>query len=169
MTKAIARWTGRALLVGLGALLGTLATSFVEGRAAAPETRDRIVTGIGGVFFKAENPPALRTWYAEHLGIESGEQGFDFVWRQAEEPERTGRTVWTIFPQETDYFGREDQECMINYRVDDLGRVLRHLAEKGVRPVGEVEEYSYGRFAWIVDGEGNRVELWEPLSESSAE
>lgn len=127
---------------------------------------DGRVTGIGGVFFKAEDPEALRAWYREHLGIDSGRQGADFTWRHPDDPDRVGRTVWTIFPEDTEYFGPGDQELMINYRVDDLDALLGRIRDQGVEQVGEVEEYSYGRFAWVLDAEGNRVELWEPVDEA---
>lgn len=126
------------------------------------------VTGIGGVFFKASDPAKLRDWYREHLGVDAGPQGFNFFWR---EPNAAlfGRTVWSIFPEGTQYFGDEGQDLMINYRVSDLDALLTKLQRQGVIQVGEVEEYWYGRFAWIIDGEGNRVELWEPVYHSPEE
>lgn len=155
------RWLGRFLLLASGICLGAAGTVSSGGQPAAEA---ELVTGIGGVFFKAEDPEALRTWYRDHLGIVAGAQGADFSWREIEDPERTGRTVWSVFPEESEYFGPGDQEWMVNYRVRDLDAVLAHLRASGVEPVAEVEEYPYGRFTWIVDGEGNRVELWEPPS-----
>lgn len=119
------------------------------------------VTGIGGVFFKAKDPAKLREWYRTHLGIDAEEMGVNFFWRDINE-QKYGRTVWSLFPQRTTYFGESTQAFMINYRIRNLDTLLNELRNKGVHQVGAVEEYWYGRFAWVVDGEGNRVELWEP-------
>ena len=142
------------------------------GRVAAPSglvgQTAPAVTGIGGVFFKADDPEALRGWYREHLDIDAGSQGADFVWRLEDDPERLGRTVWSVFPAGTDYFGDGGQEYMVNYRVSDLDGLLARLREAGVRQVGGTERYPYGSFAWVLDGEGNRVELWEPVEPPGA-
>jgi hypothetical protein len=127
------------------------------------------VTGIGGVFFKADNPVQLRAWYQRNLGIDVTPQGVNFFWRQAEDASRYGLTVWSLFPRETEYFGPGKQDFMINYRVGNLDAMLESLRSNGVEQVGDVEDYSYGRFAWILDGEGNRVELWEPVDFSPEE
>jgi catechol 2,3-dioxygenase-like lactoylglutathione lyase family enzyme len=128
---------------------------------AAPRKRP-LVTGIGGVFFKARDPERLRAWYREHLGVEADRPGVNFFWREAVDGGRFGRTVWSAFPADTRYFGPGDQDFMINYRVRDLDELLARLRQEGIAQVGKTEEYWYGRFAWVVDGEGNRVELWEP-------
>jgi predicted enzyme related to lactoylglutathione lyase len=119
------------------------------------------VTGIGGIFFKARDAAALTAWYEAHLGIESKDGCADFVWREKNQPERIGRTVWSIFPAEAAEFGPARPTCMINYRVNHLDRMLDQLRQAGVA-IEKVEEYDYGRFAWITDPEGNRIELWEP-------
>ena len=119
------------------------------------------VTGIGGIFFKAQDPARLSAWYGEHLGIAAQNGHADFVWRETDNPEQTGRTVWSLFPADTDYFGRSSASFMINYRVANLDRMLEQLRRGGV-VVEKVEDYDYGRFAWITDPEGNRIELWEP-------
>lgn len=120
------------------------------------------VTGIGGVFFKAEDPDALYAWYEKHLGMKQGVpgQGVNFVWKEDGDPE--GMTVWCIFSKKTNYFEPSKQEFMLNLRVEDLEGLLVKLEEGGVwiDPKRMVEEY--GRFAWIMDPEGNRIELWEP-------
>ncbi len=115
--------------------------------------------GIGGVFLKARDPQALALWYATHLGIpaqDGGSLAFDG-------PESTGMTVFAHFPLDTQYFGEGTQQAMVNFRVDDLDELLKQLAAAGVRIDPKREDYSYGRFAWIWDLEGNRVELWQPL------
>lgn len=120
------------------------------------------VTGIGGVFFKSRDTQRLRAWYSEHLGIESGSHGVTFHWRESDKPNSSGFTVWSVFPEDTEYFGPGAQDLMINYRVKDLDVLLAKLRSQGVHEVREQEEYDYGRFAWILDADGHRVELWEP-------
>lgn len=113
--------------------------------------------GVGGVFLRAKDPKALSAWYAHHLGIPLGEGGtlaFDG-------PSAAGMTLFTHFPQDTKYFGSGSQQAMINLRVDHLDELLTALAAAGVTIDPKRDEYDFGRFAWIVDPEGNRVELWE--------
>jgi predicted enzyme related to lactoylglutathione lyase len=120
------------------------------------------VVGVGGIFLKARDPKALSAWYATHLGIKPSEDGsliFDG-------PESAGMTVFAHFPQDSTYFGDGPQHFMVNLRVDDLDQLMAQLAAAGVRIDPRREEYSYGRFAWIWDMEGNRVELWQPLPAS---
>jgi mannose-6-phosphate isomerase-like protein (cupin superfamily)/predicted enzyme related to lactoylglutathione lyase len=120
------------------------------------------VTGLGGVFFKAKDPKAQYAWYEKHLGIK-GQPGTGamFHWRDANDPEKTGMTVWSIFPENTKYFGAGPQSLMINYIVDDLHALLEELKAAGVQVDPKVEEADYGKFGWITDPEGNRIELWE--------
>jgi catechol 2,3-dioxygenase-like lactoylglutathione lyase family enzyme len=114
-------------------------------------------TGIGGVFVRSPNPDALRTWYAEHLGLELEDFGGAILRASG------GETLtWAVFPEDSDYFGSREQQVMLNYRVRDLDAMLVQLRAAGV-PVGDhVEEHEYGRFGWATDPDGNRVELWEP-------
>ncbi|HEX4649988.1 MAG TPA: VOC family protein [Granulicella sp.] len=123
------------------------------------------VTGIGGIFLKARDPQALAAWYAKHLGIELSTDypGKNFLWSD-EVPARTGMTVWSLFPADSSYFGNELQSAMVNYRVDDLDGLLEQLRAAQVAIDPKREDYGYGRFAWITDPEGNRVELWQPLA-----
>ena len=148
----------------LGLVLGAALTAPAGTARHAADSADRLVTGIGGVFFKARDAAALRDWYRDHLGLEPGPEGVHFRWRTLDDPERVGRTVWGVFPHDTDYFGESDQRFMLNYRVADLDRVLAELARGGVHPVKPTEDYPYGRFAWIEDPEGRRIELWEPVT-----
>jgi predicted enzyme related to lactoylglutathione lyase len=123
------------------------------------------VTGIGGVFFKARDRAGLGEWYRRHLGIDVQDGGFAvFRWRDADDPARGGATVWSLFPEDTEYFGSKDQRAMVNYRVADLDQVLDGLRREGVTVDERVQETPEGRFGWIVDPEGNRVELWQPPS-----
>jgi len=114
--------------------------------------------GVGGVFLKASDPKGLAAWYAEHLGIEPGPGGVLIF----AGPESAGKTVFAHFPQNTDYFGGGSQGFMVNFRVDDLDGLLAQLTAAGVRVDPKREDYGYGRFGWIWDLEGNRVELWQP-------
>ena len=121
------------------------------------------VTGIGGIFFRAKDPKALAKWYATHLGIHLEDWGGARLLWSDELPAGTGATAWNPFPQNTKYFGASGQTYMINYRVDDLDGLLNSLAEAGVVTNPHREDSPEGRFAWIDDPEGNRLELWQPL------
>lgn len=124
------------------------------------------VTGLGGVFLRARDPKALMAWYARHLGVvPSGYTGANFVWNDDPQPEGEGigMTVFSLMPTDTPYFGPGYQPAMLNFRVDDLDGMLRQLTGAGVWIDAKREDYDYGRFAWIKDLEGNRVELWQPL------
>lgn len=124
------------------------------------------VTGIGGVFFKCKDPQAMKQWYEEHLGIPQDPYGYTFKWYEQPDSDLVGRTVWSPFPATTDYFGDEGQQVMINYRVKDIERLVDQLRQEGVTIVDEIQDYEgIGKFVHILDGEGNRVELWEPLEE----
>ena len=125
------------------------------------------VTGIGGVFLKARDPKALAHWYSEHLGIALAPHGGAILLWSDEVPQGTGMTTWSTFPDDSPYFGPSGQRTMINYRVDDLEELLAKLRAAGVT-VDPKQDDSYGHFAWIVDPEGNRVELWQPLEDDAA-
>jgi predicted enzyme related to lactoylglutathione lyase len=122
------------------------------------------VIGVGGVFLRAKDPKALTDWYAQHLGFPVGDLGTMFKWSD-EGPKGTGMTVWSAFPDNTDYFGKGSRQAvMINYQVDDLDALLTKLAAAKVEVDPHRMNESYGKFAWITDPEGNRVELWQPLA-----
>jgi predicted enzyme related to lactoylglutathione lyase len=122
------------------------------------------VTGIGGIFFKSEKPEELYHWYEKHLGIKRVPEGSgaSFEWKETQEPYRKALTAWAIFPHHTKYFDPSRASFMINYRVDNLDEILEALKAAGVEVDPHREDYDYGRFAWITDPDGNRVELWEP-------
>ena len=116
------------------------------------------VTGIGGTFFRARDPGALSRWYAEHLGIAAMNEETQDVWWQ-----ESGPTVWSPFAEDTEYFGRREQQWMVDFRVRDLDAMLAQLRAAGVTVDASVQEMAgVGRFGWAVDPEGNRFELWEP-------
>jgi len=121
------------------------------------------VRGVGGVFFRCENPAALQGWYVEHLGLEPDDDGYiQFRWQDGETPERPGRTIWAPFPADTTYLGSPGAPFMINYRVDNLDRMLDQLRAAGCPVDDRTETSEFGRFGWATDPEGNRFELWEP-------
>ena len=123
------------------------------------------VTGIGGIFLRSKDPKALAAWYVEMLGIElSPYGGATFLWTD-EVPASTGMTTWSLFPEDTPYFGPGTQRAMVNYRVDDMDALLAKLTAAGVSIDPKRDDSEYGRFAWITDPEGNRLELWQPLPE----
>ena len=119
------------------------------------------VIGIGGIFFKAQNPKALAEWYEKHLGIDFGGKIYaDFKFPDAGEK---GSTAFSFFDAETKYFEPSTKEFMINLRVENLFELLKILREEGVHVFDETGEYDFGKFGWILDPEGNKIELWEPL------
>jgi predicted enzyme related to lactoylglutathione lyase len=121
------------------------------------------VTGLGGVFFKVEDREAMLRWYRDHLGIDSENWGFSFLWRELEAPEKRGYTVWGPFEAGTTYFQPSSKPFMLNFRVRDLEGLLQQLSESGVTVVGDIVTEENGRFGWILDPEGNKIELWEPV------
>jgi predicted enzyme related to lactoylglutathione lyase len=122
------------------------------------------VTGVGGVFLRSRDPKAMAKWYAEHLGITLSDfNGAAFMWSD-EVPAGTGMTAWSAFPTGSEYLGEPTQQAMVNYRVDDLDALLAALAAKGVWVDPKRMDESYGKFGWIKDCDGNRVELWQPLA-----
>ena len=123
------------------------------------------VTGLGGVFFKCKDPEAMKDWYRKHLGIQSDKYGGVFKWRKPQAPDKTGYTSWSPFTEETKYFEPSTKSFMFNYRVENLEKLLEVLKEEGVTVIGEIESYEYGKFGWIMDPEGNKIELWEPIDE----
>ena len=120
------------------------------------------VTAIGGIFFKSTDPAAMRQWYHEHLGLDDSKYGANFEWRHLDEPNKKGTTVWSPFGKETNYFAPSEKEFMINFRVENLEWLLEELKKAGIEQVGEMQVHEYGKFAHIMDPEGNKIELWEP-------
>jgi predicted enzyme related to lactoylglutathione lyase len=123
------------------------------------------VTGLGGVFFKSADTEKVKKWYEKHLGIKSDAYGSNFYWRDKENPEKVALTVWSPFKDDTKYFEPSEKPFMFNYRVENLEKLLVLLKEEGVEQVGKMEVFEYGKFAWILDCDGNKIELWEPVDE----
>ncbi len=126
------------------------------------EQRGRIL-GIGGVFFKSANRDQMREWYATHLGLADKGQGVMLPWREHDNPQKEHVTVWSLFPATTKYFDPGHAPFMINYIVDDMDAILDRLKQEGVKIDPKRMDEAYGRFAWIYDSDGNKIELWQPL------
>jgi len=123
------------------------------------------VTGIGGIFFKAKDPASLQAWYQRHLGIDVQVWGgAAFTWTDGDGKPLAGTTAWSIGPADGDQFAPSAASFMVNYRVDDLHALVKALKEEGCQVLGDVDESEYGKFAWVMDPEGNKVELWQPLA-----
>jgi predicted enzyme related to lactoylglutathione lyase len=121
------------------------------------------VTGIGGIFFHAKNPAALRAWYQRHLGIDvQAWGGAAFRWTDDAGKPAGGTTVWSIGSADSDHFAPGTASFMINYRVDDLDALLQALREEGCQVLDNTDDAEYGKFGWVVDPEGNKIELWQP-------
>jgi catechol 2,3-dioxygenase-like lactoylglutathione lyase family enzyme len=121
------------------------------------------VTGIGGVFFKSADPKQLSEWYKVHLGLDVAPWGgAAFRWSGPDNPTGTGTTAWNPFAADTDHFAPSTAAFMINYRVDDLLPLLAALRAEGCEVLDKVDESEYGKFGWVMDPDGNKVELWEP-------
>ena len=118
------------------------------------------VTGIGGLFFKTTDPIKTKEWYKKHLHFNVDEWGSTFIWKNNEGKDCI--TQWSPFESKTTYFEPSKKDFMFNYRVEDLDSLLSKLKEEGVTIVGEIENYEYGKFGWILDNDGNKIELWEP-------
>lgn len=119
------------------------------------------VIGLGGFFFKANEPEKLKEWYTRHLGINTDQYGATFQW--GKEDGTKGVTVWSIFKSDSKYYDPSQKPYMLNYRVENLEELLKVLKEEGVTIVGNMEVFEYGKFGWIMDPDGNKIELWEPV------
>lgn len=121
------------------------------------------VTGIGGIFFRSKNPKEVKEWYAKNLGLVTDEYGSTFEFRNASRPDEVNYLQWSVFDEKTKYFDPSEKEFMINYRVQNLEGLIRQFRENGVTILDSIEEYDYGKFVHIMDPEGNKIELWEPV------
>lgn len=124
------------------------------------------VTGVGGVFFKSSKPKSSRDWYAKHLGFDTNEYGCTFQFREKDSPDSIGNLQWSPFKADTDYFSPSEKEFMVNFRVDDLEALAEELRKEGVTICDEIAVYEYGKFLHIMDNDGNKIELWEPIDEA---
>jgi predicted enzyme related to lactoylglutathione lyase len=121
------------------------------------------VTGIGGIFFKTKDPKQTKEWYRQNLGLQTDDYGSVFEFRNANRPEEINYLRWSPFDEKTEYFNPSEKEFMINYRVQNIESLVKKLKNNGVKIVDEIEEYDYGKFVHIIDNDGNKIELWEPV------
>ncbi|WP_025741274.1 VOC family protein [Aquimarina pacifica] len=119
------------------------------------------VTGLGGIFFKTKDPKGTKEWYGKHLGLPVDEYGCTFWWKDTDGNDCS--TQWSPFKEDTTYFTPSTKEFMMNFRVENLVELLETLKNEGVTVIDKIEEYEYGKFGWIIDPEGNKIELWEPI------
>ena len=122
------------------------------------------VIGIGGIFFKCNDHEAVKNWYSEHLGIPTEDWGAVFPWRRHDQPSVESYTAWSPFKADTKYFEPSQHDYMVNYQVENLSALLETLRQEGVTVLGKIEESEFGKFGWIIDPEGRKIELWEPPS-----
>lgn len=120
------------------------------------------VTGIGGIFFKCDDPDKMKDWYRTHLGMNTDAYGVTFESRDIDNPEKKNALQWSTFAADTKYFEPSPKEFMINYRVENIAALVEALKSEGVQVLDEVATYEYGSFVHILDAEGNKIELWEP-------
>lgn len=123
------------------------------------------VTGIGGIFFKCNDPEKMKDWYGKNLGLVTNEYGSVFEFRKTDKPDKKGYIVWSPFEKETDYFQPSEKDFMVNYRVEDIEQLVIELKKNGTEICDEIEEFEYGKFVHIMDPEGNKIELWEPVDQ----
>lgn len=128
------------------------------------------VTGLGGVFIQAGDPKFLARWYEDHLGIPFGTHVYaSLKWRNQNKPEEVCTTAFSMFPTPANYFLPSEKSLMINFRVENLAELLKALEEEGIPALKPMEEYDYGKFCWVMDPEGNKIELWEPVESGFGE
>ncbi len=123
------------------------------------------VTGIGGIFFKCENPEKIKSWYHKNLGLVIDDYGSSFEFRNANNPQEVNYLQWSPFKKDTSYFKPSTKEFMVNYRVENLEVLVKELKTNGVTVLDQIETFDYGKFVHIMDPEGNKIELWEPVDQ----
>lgn len=157
-------------MISKTSIILALATSFGSGfafnsvltKSNQKNIQMKRVTGIGGIFFKCQDPEKMREWYKTHLGFDVSPYGAKFDWHHGADTNNKGYTLWTPFAEKTKYFEPSTKDFMINYRVENLEALVEELKKEGVTVLDKVETYEYGKFAHIIDMEGNKIELFEP-------
>jgi predicted enzyme related to lactoylglutathione lyase len=156
MKNSIIITLGLIAAFGLGFTFKSLTTGHKE------DKKRKKVTGIGGIFFKCQDPKKISAWYQAHLGLNTNEYGAVFEWRQGADTAKKGFTQWSPFSERTKYFAPSTKDFMINYRVENLEALIEELRKDSVTIVDKMETADYGKFIHIMDIEGNKIELWEP-------
>lgn len=134
-----------------------------SGTTLSPQDTTPKVTGIGGIFFFSDNPEKIKEWYSQNLGLEVNQWGSSFEFRNANRPDEINYLQWSPFKQGSEYFAPSKKEFMINYRVQNIEGLVKKLKDNGVTIVDSIETFDYGKFVHIMDEEGNKIELWEPI------
>ncbi len=153
------------LAIAISFCFGFAFKSIISKPIQEPTTMKK-VTGIGGIFFKCKDPQKMKDWYKTHLGFNTDQYGTMFEWREADDSTKKGTTQWSPFKETTTYFAPSTKEFMINYRVANLEALVEELKKEGVTILDAMETYDYGKFIHILDAEGNKIELWEPIDEA---
>ncbi len=149
-------------LIAVSFLLGFAFNTIISNKK---NTKMKKVTGIGGIFFKCKDPKAVNEWYKTHLGFDTSPYGTSFEWLEidpAPGAAKKGVTQWNPFAENTKYFEPSTKDFMINYRVENLEKLVEELRKENVTIVDKIETYDYGKFVHILDMEGNKIQLWEP-------
>ncbi len=123
------------------------------------------VTGVGGIFFKCQDPENMKNWYGKHLGLATDQYGSTFEFRNTDRPEEINYLQWSPFKDDTKYFEPSNKQFMINYRVENIEELVEELRKEGVTICDKIESFDYGKFVHIMDPEGNKIELWEPVDQ----
>jgi predicted enzyme related to lactoylglutathione lyase len=147
------------LLLGITFFLGFAFKSITTKK----DIKMKRVTGIGGIFFKCKDPKKVTEWYQKHLGLDANPYGATFDWYETPNSSKKAQTQWTPFAENTKYFEPSKKDFMINYRVENLEALVEELKKEGVVIVDKIETYDYGKFVHILDSEGNKIQLWEPI------
>tara|TARA_R110000850_G_scaffold201744_1_gene327572 strand:+ start:9985 stop:11343 length:1359 start_codon:yes stop_codon:yes gene_type:complete len=159
LTPHIAGWTFESHEKLAQTIVDKIKT--IYSKEEIPEVEEKRVTGIGGFFFKTDNPKEIKEWYKKHLGFNTDDYGCTFWWKDEKGDDCS--TQWSTFKNDTNYFEPSEKQFMQNFRVHDLETLLKKLVQEGVTIIDEMQTYEYGKFAWILDPENNKIELWEPI------
>jgi predicted enzyme related to lactoylglutathione lyase len=155
--------TKTLIIILISTTFGFTVNEIIHRQQTSEKTKK--VTGIGGIFFKCKDPKALRQWYELNLGLKTNSYGAVFEFYRGGDSTKKGFLQWSPFKETTTYFGPSSKEFMINYRVGDLDFLLAELRKNGVQVLDSIEVFSYGKFLHIMDLEGNKIELWEPIDD----
>lgn len=164
LSPHIAGWTVESKKLLAQTIVNKVDAHFFKKDKKEETTKEERVTGIGGLFFKSENPEKLKEWYKTHLGFTVDAYGSTFWWNDGKS--NPASTQWSPFDKNTKYFSPSNKDFMFNYRVKNVVNLLANLEKEGVTVIDKIEECEYGKFGWIIDIEGNKIELWEPIDKA---
>lgn len=164
LSPHVAGWTVESKVKLAETIVSKVKTQFFTSEEEKAETTEERVTGIGGLFFKTEDPKKLKEWYKNHLGFNVDDWGCTFWWKNKNG--KPASTQWSPFKSDTNYFEPSSKNYMFNYRVVNLENLYKKLRAEGVTIAGDIQTYEYGKFGWIMDPDGNKIELWEPIDKA---